>query len=153
MYLNCCQRGWDSVGRVGADSGNQGFTSISAGKESICNAGDPSSIPVSGRSAGEEIGYPLQYSWASWWLRQQIILLQCGRPWFDPLFGKIAWRREQLPTSVFWPGEFTDRGAWKATVYRVAKSQTQLNKFYFTSSGNQGRNPAMGSRQSEKGCT
>ena len=29
------------------------------------NAGDPSSIPGSGRSSGEGIGYPLQYSWAS----------------------------------------------------------------------------------------
>ena len=37
----------------------------SVGKESACNAGDPSSIPGSGRSAGEGIGYPLQYSWAS----------------------------------------------------------------------------------------
>ena len=35
------------------------------GKESTCNAGDPSSIRGSERSAGEEIGYPLQYSWAS----------------------------------------------------------------------------------------
>ena len=32
---------------------------------SAFNAGDPSSIPGSGRSAGEGIGYPLQYSWAS----------------------------------------------------------------------------------------
>ena len=31
-------------------------------KESACNAGDPSSIPVLGRSAGEGIGYPVQYS-------------------------------------------------------------------------------------------
>ena len=37
----------------------------SVGKESACNAGDPSSIPGSGISAGEGIGYPLQYSWAS----------------------------------------------------------------------------------------
>ena len=37
----------------------------SAGKESICNAGDPSLIPELGRSPGEGIGYPLQYSWAS----------------------------------------------------------------------------------------
>ena len=29
-----------------------------------------------------------------------------GRPGFDPWFGKIRWRREQLPTPVFWPGEF-----------------------------------------------
>ena len=37
----------------------------SAGKESTCNAGDPASIPGSGRSAGEGIGYPLQFSRAS----------------------------------------------------------------------------------------
>ena len=37
----------------------------SAGKESICNAGDPSSIPGLGRSSGERIGYLLQYSWTS----------------------------------------------------------------------------------------
>ena len=33
--------------------------------ESTCNAGDPDSIPGSGRSAGEGRGYPLQDSWAS----------------------------------------------------------------------------------------
>ena len=37
----------------------------SAGKESACNVGEPGSIPGSGRSPGEGIGYPLQYSWAS----------------------------------------------------------------------------------------
>ena len=42
-----------------------GFPGSSAGKESTCNAGDPSLIPESGRSPGEGIGYPLQYSWAS----------------------------------------------------------------------------------------
>ena len=41
-----------------------GFPDTSVSKESTCNAGDPSSIPGSGRSAGEGIGYPLQYSWA-----------------------------------------------------------------------------------------
>ena len=25
---------------------------------------------------------------------------------FNPWVGKIPWRREQLPTPVFWPGEF-----------------------------------------------
>ena len=39
--------------------------SNSAGKESTYNAGDPSSILGSGRSTGEGIGYPLQYSLAS----------------------------------------------------------------------------------------
>ena len=42
-----------------------GFPDSSVGKESACNAGDPGSIPGSGRSTGEGIGYPLQYSWAS----------------------------------------------------------------------------------------
>ena len=42
-----------------------GFPGNSVGKESTCNAGDPGSIPGSGRSAGEGIGYPLQYSRAS----------------------------------------------------------------------------------------
>ena len=41
------------------------FVNSSVGKESACSAGDPGSIPGSGRSAGEEISYPLQYSWAS----------------------------------------------------------------------------------------
>ena len=36
----------------------------SAGKESSLNAGEPGSIPGSGRSPGEGIGYPLQYSWS-----------------------------------------------------------------------------------------
>jgi len=42
-----------------------GFSDSSVGKESACSAGDPNLIPRSGRSAGEEIGYPLQCSWAS----------------------------------------------------------------------------------------
>ena len=42
-----------------------GFPDGSVGKESTCNAGDPGLIPGLGRSTGEGIGYPLQYSWAS----------------------------------------------------------------------------------------
>ena len=42
-----------------------GFSDSSVGNESACNAGDPSLIPGLGRSTGEGIGYPLQYSWAS----------------------------------------------------------------------------------------
>ena len=42
-----------------------GFPDRSFGKEFTCNAGDPGFIPGSGRSPGERIGYPLQYSWAS----------------------------------------------------------------------------------------
>ena len=42
-----------------------GFPGSSVAKESACNAGDPGSIPGRGRSTGEGVGYPLQYSWAS----------------------------------------------------------------------------------------
>ena len=41
------------------------FPGSSDGKESAYNAGDPGSIPGSGRSPGKQRGYPLQYSWAS----------------------------------------------------------------------------------------
>ena len=43
----------------------EGFPDSSVGKESTCNARDPGWIPGLGRSTGEGIGYPLQYSWAS----------------------------------------------------------------------------------------
>ena len=43
----------------------QGIPDSSVGKESACNAGDPGSIPGLGRSVGEGIGYPIQYSWVS----------------------------------------------------------------------------------------
>ena len=38
------------------------FCDSSVGKESICNVGDPGSIPGLERSAAGGIGYPLQYS-------------------------------------------------------------------------------------------
>ena len=42
------------------------------------------------------------HSWLSWlWIH-----LQCRRPGLGPWVGKIPWRREGLPTPVFWPGEF-----------------------------------------------
>ena len=83
-----------------------GFPDSSVGEESTCNAGDPCSIPVSGRSAGEGIGYPLQYSWVS--LVGQVVKNPPAmwRPGFDPWVRKIPWRRERLPIPLFWPGEF-----------------------------------------------
>ena len=53
-----------------------GFPDSSAGKESTCNAGNPGSIPGSGRSTGEGIGYPLQYSWA--FLVAQLVKSACN---------------------------------------------------------------------------
>ena len=57
------------------------------------------------------------------WLR---ICLQGRRPGFDPWLGKIPWRREWLPISVFLPGEF-HRGARQATVGLSALLAAILN--------------------------
>ena len=52
--LNFKKFNWSIVGL--------GFPGGSDGKESACKAGDPGSIPGSGRGPGEGNGYPLQYS-------------------------------------------------------------------------------------------
>ena len=105
-----------------------GFFGGSDGKESTCNVGDLGSIPESGKSPGEGIGYPLQYSWASlvaqmvknlpamWWT--------CVRSlgWEDPLEEGMATHSSILAWRI--P---MDRGAWQAVVHGVTKSQTQLS--------------------------
>ena len=51
-----------AVVTICSDFGDPGFPDSSVGKESACSAGDPGSIPGSGRSTGKGKGYPLQYS-------------------------------------------------------------------------------------------
>ena len=79
-----------------------GLPDNSDSKEFTCNAGDPRSSPGSGRSAGEGIGYPLQDSWASF--VAQLVKNPPAMPetWVQSWVGKIPWRRERLPTPVFW---------------------------------------------------
>ena len=86
--------------------GKQGFPGSSAGRESTCNAGDPGLIPGSGRSPREGIGYLQQYSWAL--LVAQLVknLPEMQETWVHSLGCKDPWRKERLPTPVFWPGEF-----------------------------------------------
>ena len=87
-----------------------GFPNSSAGKDSACNAGDHGSIPGSGRSPGEGIGYPLQYSWAS--LVPQLVKNPLAMQetwvrflgWENPLEKGKATQYSEYP--VFWPGEF-----------------------------------------------
>ena len=78
------------------------FSGSSAGKESACNEGDPRSILGPGRSTGEGIGYPFQYSWAS--LVAQLVKNPPAMQ--ETWVGRFPWRRERLPTPVFRPGEF-----------------------------------------------
>ena len=86
-------------------SSHWGFPHSSVGKESTCSAGNPSSIPGSGRSAGEGIGYPLQYACAS--LVAQLVknLPALRENWLWSQGLEDPWRRERLTTPVFWPRE------------------------------------------------
>ena len=52
---------------------------------------------------------------------------RCKRHQFNPWVGKIPWRRNWRPTPVFLLENSMDRGAWRATVHRVSKSQIQLS--------------------------
>ena len=83
-----------------------GFPCSSAGKESACNVGDPGSIPWLGRSTGEGIGYPLEYSWAS--LVTQLVKNPPAmwETWVWSWVEKIPWSMGTATTQVFWPGEF-----------------------------------------------
>ena len=83
-----------------------GFSHSSVGKESACNARDPSSIPGLGRSAGEGKGYPLQYSWVSLVAQRVCNLPAMWETWVWSLGSEDSWRKERLPIPVFWPGEF-----------------------------------------------
>ena len=111
-----------------------GFPGNPAGKEFACNAGDLNTVPWLGRSWKRDrlptpvfLGFPHGSD-------GQESTCNAGdlgsRPEFNPWVGKIPWRSEQLPTPAFWPGEFHDRGAQRATVYGVTKSWTSVNDFH-----------------------
>ena len=86
-----------------------GFPGSSAGKESACNEGDPGSIPGSGRSHGEGIGYPLQYSWASLVAQTVKNLPAMWETWVRPL------SREEFSSILAWRIP-KDKEAWQATL-------------------------------------
>ena len=71
----------------------------SAGKESICNAGDLSLIPGLGRSFGGGCGNPLQY-WVSLVVQLVKNLPAMQETLFKSWVGKIPWKRDRLHTPV-----------------------------------------------------
>ena len=85
-------------------------------------------IPGSGSSPGEGIGYPLQYSWASLVgqtvenLPATLETLVLSLGWEETLEEGMATHSSILAWRI--P---MDRGAWRATVHVIAKSQTQLS--------------------------
>ena len=94
-------------------------------KTSACNAGDPGSIPGSGRSPGEGIGYPLQYFGAS--LVAQLVknLPAMWETSVQPLGWEDSLEKGMATHSSIFAWEIaTDRGAWQATAHGVAKSWT-----------------------------
>ena len=83
-----------------------GFPHSLVGKEFTCSAGDPGSIPWLGSSPGEGIGYPLQYSWASFVAQLVKTLPAIWETWVRSLGWEDPLERERLPIPVFWPREF-----------------------------------------------
>ena len=73
----------------------KGFPDSSVGKESTSNAGNPGQITWLGIYAVEEIGYPLQYYWAS--LVAQLVKNPPAmwETWVRSPVGKIPWRKEK----------------------------------------------------------
>ena len=85
-----------------------GFPGSSSGKEFTCSAGDPGSIPGSGRSTEEGIGSPLQYSWASL-VTQMVKNLPAVQEtwvqslgWEDPLEESMATHSSILAWRIPW---------------------------------------------------
>ena len=97
-------------------------------KESACNAGDLGSIAGLGRSPGEGVGYPVQYSWAS------LVAETVKNPpaMWETWIQSLGWKdslEEGMAThsSIFARRILMDRGVWWATVHGIAKSQTRLS--------------------------
>ena len=59
-----------------------------------------------GRSAGEGMGYPLQYSWTSFVAQLVKNPPAMWETWVRSLGLENPLEKERLPTPVFWPGEF-----------------------------------------------
>ena len=102
------------------------FPRVSVGEESACNARDPGSVSGLGRSTGEAIGYPLQYSWASL-VAQLVKNLPAMREtwvsslgWADPLEKGKATHSSILGLE----------NSMDCIVHGVAKSRTRLSDFH-----------------------
>ena len=71
-------------------------------------------------------------------------LPQYGRPGFDPWVGKIPWKRERLPTPVFWPGEF--HGLYGPWGHEELETTEQLSLSLSCSAGDAGLIPGQGTK-------
>ena len=105
-----------------------GFPDSSVGKESACNAGDPSLIPGLGRFAGEVTGYPLQYSWVS--LVAQLVKKSTAI--WETWIWSLGWE-DPLDEGKGYPLQCSGlEKSMDSIVHGVAKSKTWLSDFHFT---------------------
>ena len=107
---------------LSSSSARVGFPDSSVSKESTCNAGDPGSIPGSGRSAGERKGYPLQYSWAS--LVAQLVKNPPAMR--ETWVGKTPGERKEYLLQYSGLENSMDH-----IIHGVTKSWTRLSNFHF----------------------
>ena len=103
------------------------FTDNSVDKESAYNAGDPSSIPGYGRSAGDGISYPLQYSGASLVAQTVKNLPAMQKTWVQFLGWEEPMEEVMATYSSILPGKFHGQRSLVGTIHGVAKSQIQLS--------------------------
>ena len=100
----------------------------SADRESAGKAVDTGSTPAWGRSPGEGIGYPLQYSWAS----LSALIVKNLPAMRETWVGFLGWE-DLLEEGMATPSNILtwripmDSGAWWATVHGVTKSWTRLS--------------------------
>ena len=85
-------------------------------------------IPGLGSSLGEEIGYPIQYTWASLVVQMVKKLPAMGETWVQSLGWEDTLEEGMATHSSILAWRIpTDRGAWRATVHGVTKGGTQLS--------------------------
>ena len=104
-------------------SSRTGFPSSSAGKESALNAGDPGSIPGSGSSTGEGNSSTPVFLDLPGGSDGKESACNLGDG-FYPWVGRPSREGNSNPLQCSCLESPMDRGAWQATVPRVAKSQT-----------------------------
>ena len=96
----------------------------SAGKEFTRSAGDPGSIPRSGKSCGQGIDYPLVFLGFPGGSDSKESACSAGAPGLNPGLERSPGEGYGYPVQYSCLGNAMDRGAWRATVHGVMKSQT-----------------------------
>ena len=121
------------------------FPDSSVGKESGCNAGNPDSMPGSGRFTGEGVGYPFQCSWTSLVMvkkekkihlpMQETRVWSLG--WEDPLEKEMASHSSVIAWEIPWTDEpgYSPRGLERVGHDLVTKQPRHYYCYYSNFTG------------------